>query len=87
MMGYGVGRMGCQFSGDGDWGIVNEAPKPSWFIFPDWAWAYEYPHNVLNEGVRMVNCVGNHCMKLSPPVYPTPIYEITFCSASRSRGH
>ena len=80
MMGYGVGRMGCQFSGDGDWGIVNEAPKPSWFIFPDWAWAYEYPHNVLNEGVRMVNCVGNHCMKLSPPVYPTPIYEIAFCT-------
>ena len=29
--GYGVGRMGCQFSGDGDWGIVNAAPKPGWF--------------------------------------------------------
>ena len=79
MMGYAIGRMGCQFSGDGDWGIVNEAPKPSWFIFPDWAWAYDYPHNVLNEGVRLVNCVGNHCNKLSPPVYPTPLYEITFC--------
>ena len=79
MMGYATGRMGCQFSGDGDWGIVNEAAKPSWFIFPDWAWAYEYPHNVLNEGVRLVNCIGNHCNKLSPPVYPTPIYEIAFC--------
>ena len=27
-MGYGVGRLGCQFSGDGDWGIVNTAPAP-----------------------------------------------------------
>ena len=79
MLGYGVGRMGCQFSGDGDWGIVNEAAKPSWFIFPDWAWAYEYPHNVLNEGIKLADCVGNYCRQLSPPVFPTPLYEITFC--------
>ena len=25
MMAYGVGRMGCQVSGDGDWGIINSA--------------------------------------------------------------
>jgi len=79
MMGYATGRMGCQFSGDGDWGIANAAPKPDWFIFPDWAWSYSYPHNVLNEGVKMSDCVGNHCMQLSPGVYPTPLYEITFC--------
>ena len=35
--GYGVGRIGCQLSGDGDWGIVNQAPKPGWLSFlPDW---------------------------------------------------
>lgn len=49
IIGYAVGRLGCQFAGDGDWGIVNEIPKPSWFIFPDWAWAYDYPHNVINS--------------------------------------
>ena len=41
MLGYAVGRIGCQLSGDGDWGIVNELSKPGWFIFPDWAWAYD----------------------------------------------
>lgn len=25
MMAYGLGRMGCQVSGDGDWGIINSA--------------------------------------------------------------
>jgi phosphatidylglycerol:prolipoprotein diacylglycerol transferase len=25
MLAYGIGRLGCQFSGDGDWGIFNTA--------------------------------------------------------------
>jgi len=25
MLAYGIGRLGCQFSGDGDWGIYNTA--------------------------------------------------------------
>lgn len=49
IIGYAIGRLGCQFSGDGDWGIVNNLAKPSWFILPDWAWAYDYPHNVINS--------------------------------------
>lgn len=79
LFGYGVGRMGCQFSGDGDWGIANTAAKPDWFIFPDWAWAYDYPRNVADlyqRGEKMADCVGNFCTHLNPPVYPTPIYEI-----------
>jgi phosphatidylglycerol:prolipoprotein diacylglycerol transferase len=44
---YGVGRLGCQVSGDGDWGIVNLKPKPGWLSWlPDWFWAYDYPNNV-----------------------------------------
>ena len=39
ILGYGIGRLGCHFSGDGDWGIVNEAAKPGWFILPDWMMA------------------------------------------------
>ncbi len=77
LFGYGVGRMGCQFSGDGDWGIVNDAPKPDWFFLPDWVWAYNYPRNVALDGEKMADCVGRYCMELVPPVYPTPIYEIT----------
>ena len=76
ILSYGVGRLGCQFSGDGDWGIVNELAKPGWFFLPDWAWAYDYPHNVLNEGVAIEGCTDRYCSKLGAPVFPTPIYEV-----------
>lgn len=72
---YAAGRIGCQISGDGDWGIVNTQPKPFGFI-PDWAWAYQYPHNVVNEGVAIPGCVGAYCNQLPLPVYPTALYEI-----------
>ena len=78
ILGYGVGRMGCQFSGDGDWGIVNEAVKPAWFPFPDWAWSNHYPRNVLNDGTLIPDCIGDYCHQLVPGVYPTPIYEIIY---------
>ena len=72
---YAAGRIGCHMSGDGDWGIVNLHPKPfSWL--PDWAWAYQYPHNVVNEGERIAGCFGNYCNQLPLPVYPTTFFEI-----------
>jgi len=52
MLGYAVGRMGCQFSGDGDWGIVAAA-QPEWWFLPDWLWSYNFPNNVNNAGVLM----------------------------------
>jgi phosphatidylglycerol---prolipoprotein diacylglyceryl transferase len=81
--GYGFGRIGCQLSGDGDWGIVNNAPKPGWMSFmPDWIWAYRYPHNVLDttqtDPVPSIPIEGYewaYNMQLSEPVYPTPFYE------------
>ncbi len=76
MISYGVGRLGCQLSGDGDWGIANTAAKPAWFVLPDWAWSYNYPHNVIDEGARIADCIGAHCMELVPSVYPTPLYEV-----------
>lgn len=76
ILGYAVGRMGCQLSGDGDWGIVNDRPVPDWFFLPDWFWSFDYPRNVLNEGVKMADCVGHYCHHLVPPVYPTPLYEV-----------
>jgi prolipoprotein diacylglyceryltransferase len=76
MMAYGVGRIGCHISGDGDWGIENFAAKPAFISFlPDWFWAYQYPNNVINEGISIPGCVGNHCYMLPNPVFPTPLYE------------
>lgn len=69
MLAYGVGRMGCHISGDGDWGIENLNPKPGWMSWlPDWAWAYDYPNNVLGK-------------VLENPVYPTPMYEVIMALA------
>lgn len=80
MLAYAVGRIGCHVAGDGDWGIVNELSKPGWLSFlPDWLWAYNYPHNVISEGVLIAGCEGKHCYELIPPVFPTPIYETIVC--------
>lgn len=77
IMAYGIGRLGCHFSGDGDWGIENFAAKP--FPMPDWLWAYHYPNNVINSGdfphEMIAGCTGEYCTILKSPVYPTSVYE------------
>ena len=74
LVAYGVGRIGCQLSGDGDWGIKNTYAKPfNWL--PDWAWSFKFPYNVLNEGVYINGCSGNYCSELPHGVFPTSLYE------------
>ncbi|GIV33545.1 MAG: hypothetical protein KatS3mg031_1080 [Chitinophagales bacterium] len=75
---YSFGRMGCQVAGDGDWGIVNTLSKPHWLGWlPDRLWSFTYPHNIINEGVRIPGCAEAHCYVLPHGVFPTPIYEST----------
>ena len=82
MLAYGVGRIGCQMSGDGDWGINNLAPKPEWMSFlPDWMWSYTFPHNVINAGIPIEGCTGKFCMELTNPVWPTAFYEVVMSLA------
>lgn len=83
MLAYGIGRMGCQLAGDGDWGIDNAQPPPTWLEWlPSWAWSFDYPNNVLRAGLAMAEGgypgYGTH---LVPPVYPTPLYEIIMALA------
>lgn len=76
LMAYAVGRMACMLSGDGCWGIPNPEPKPEFLAFlPDWLWAYDFPHNVIKEGVPIPSCTGDYCYMLDVPVFPTPVYE------------
>lgn len=78
MFAYAMGRIGCQVSGDGDWGIVNNNPKPfAWM--PDGLWSSVYAHNVIGEGVPIKDCVGQYCNQLAMPVYPTALYEVIAC--------
>ena len=76
LLAYAVGRMACMLSGDGCWGIPNPEPKPEFLAFlPDWLWAYDFPHNVIKEGVAIPSCHGDYCYMLETPVFPTPVYE------------
>jgi phosphatidylglycerol:prolipoprotein diacylglycerol transferase len=88
LLAYGIGRIGCHVSGDGDWGIANARPAPSWI--PDWLWSYDYPNNVNAvtgthlggyTGVRITEgtCFPDYCTHLVPGVYPTPLYEAIAC--------
>jgi phosphatidylglycerol:prolipoprotein diacylglycerol transferase len=62
MLGYAIGRIGCQLSGDGDWGVpANMALKPDWLPMP--LWAQTYAHNIVGVAIE------------PPGVYPTPLYE------------
>lgn len=76
MLAYAVGRIGCQLSGDGCWGIPNPDPKPAWLTFlPDWMWSYTFPHNVIKEGFPISGCHGDFCFELGQAVFPTSFYE------------
>jgi prolipoprotein diacylglyceryltransferase len=91
MLAYGTGRIGCHVSGDGDWGIVNELPKPKWMnLLPDWMWAYNYPNNVNKvcnpftetdpRYLENINCDFNETPYLITNVFPTPLYEAIACA-------
>jgi len=63
ILGYGIGRIGCQLAGDGDWGIPSDPDaKPSWL--PDFLWAETYPNRIYR---------GSEIPETG--VYPTPLYE------------
>lgn len=88
MLAYAVGRIGCHVSGDGDWGIPNTSPAPSWM--PSWLWSYDYPNNVnavtgpqrggySGEMITDGTCFEGYCTHLVPGVFPTPLYETIVC--------
>ena len=88
LLAYGIGRIGCQVSGDGDWGIANPMPAPSWI--PSWLWSYDYPNNVnavtgthlggyTGVAITEGTCFPDYCTHLVPGVYPTPLYEAIAC--------
>ncbi len=62
-LGYGIGRLGCFLSGDGDYG------KPtSW----RWPWGMSFPNGLVPT---TQTCVA-HGWPSDCRVYPTPIYEL-----------
>ncbi|MCE2504797.1 MAG: prolipoprotein diacylglyceryl transferase [Chlorobi bacterium] len=72
ILAYGIGRIGCQLAGDGDYGIPTDAP-----------WAMSYPNgtvSTLAEENEQLVALWEHIFPDRPvpvdiPVHPTPIYE------------
>jgi phosphatidylglycerol---prolipoprotein diacylglyceryl transferase len=84
MLAYAIGRLGCQLSGDGDWGIPNTSEPPALIAWlPQWVWSYDYPNNVIGAGAPMASGgFPGYATHLVPPVYPTPLYESVFAFLS-----
>ncbi len=79
MIGYSIGRIGCQVAGDGDWGIRSDLAQKPGFL-PDWFWSYRFPHNVNEAGIPIPGCTDlKYCNQLEFGVYPTPLYEVIAC--------
>ncbi len=65
-----------------EYGNIDKVPHTTFKgseILPNWFWAYNYPHNVNEVGSVMNNCKGPYCNQLTPPVFPTTLYEIIAC--------
>lgn len=76
---YAIGRLGCQFSGDGCWGVSTVGlTKPSWL--PEFLWGNTYAHNVNKDGILIPNCTEQYCSVLPEPHLPTPLYETIIVS-------
>ncbi|MCB0803311.1 MAG: prolipoprotein diacylglyceryl transferase [Flavobacteriales bacterium] len=86
MAAYAMGRVGCQLSGDGDWGMPNTLPKPEWMSFlPDWMWAYDYVGNVLGRdlgypGNPVTFVESGMTFVYEGNAWPTPFYETIMAS-------
>lgn len=68
-LGQAFGRIGCQLSGDGDWGMPSNLP-----------WAMSYPHAIVGWNPNTVLKLDSHGHLVSAfypgvRVHPTPIYE------------
>ncbi|MGH7906377.1 MAG: prolipoprotein diacylglyceryl transferase [Candidatus Binataceae bacterium] len=75
VIGHAIGRIGCQLSGDGDWGAISKLP-----------WAMAYPHAIVGWVGRNVAAIGPHNTLIYPyppdapvppgvRVHPAPVYE------------
>lgn len=68
-IGQAIGRIGCQLSGDGDWGLPSKLP-----------WAMAYPHAIVGWNAATVLKLDSHGQLVAGfhsgvRVHPAPIYE------------
>ncbi len=72
ILAYGIGRIGCQLAGDGDYGLPSRLP-----------WAMTYPNGTVSTLAKLNPPLAHRWAEMFPnrpipvdiPVQPTPIYE------------
>lgn len=75
---YGLGRLGCHFAGDGDYGLPSKLP-----------WAMGYPRGTVptlaEKNPELVGAFKNlfpgEAVPYDIQVHPTPVYELLACVA------
>lgn len=89
ILGYGVGRLGCHFSGDGDWGIFNSA----YITYPDGslhlAAAGQYEQMLeMAKGYFANNFPGTvpHIYAPAPSWLPDWLYAMNYAHNVNSEG-
>lgn len=76
ILAYGIGRIGCQLAGDGDYGIPSTLP-----------WAMGYPNGTVPTLSALNPELASKWMEMHPGlpvpvdimVHPTPVYETLAC--------
>jgi phosphatidylglycerol:prolipoprotein diacylglycerol transferase len=66
---YGIGRIGCHLSGDGDYGIPTKLP-----------WGTNYSNGIVKpsvmfRGSEIAKSFPNGIVPDNTPLHPTPVYE------------
>jgi len=91
MLAYGIGRLGCHFSGDGDWGIFNSA----YYSLPDGslkqASLQQFSSVVQNTTSYFAEHFGNiasipHYYAPAPSAFPTWLYAMNFTHNVSNEG-
>jgi phosphatidylglycerol:prolipoprotein diacylglycerol transferase len=75
MLGYGIARLGCHFSGDGDYGYPTNLP---------WGTNYEhgtYPPSIaFRDFPEIKSSFADGIVPDNIPCHPTPVYEFILCA-------
>lgn len=75
MLGYGIARLGCHFSGDGDYGFPTDLP-----------WGADYskgtfpPSEAFRPFPEITSQYPNGVVPDTTLCHPTPVYELLLCA-------
>ena len=75
ILGYGVARLGCHFSGDGDYGMPTSLP---WGV--DYSKGIVPPSVALKDFPLITDKFPGGIAPDATPLHPTPIYEFIVCT-------